>query len=392
MSGVTNDDSSLDLVRRRERRALLLMELGERDELFLDGGLRGEHIDSDASLGRSELLGRRALRLLVVVAAPLVLELDTMVLFPVRSSLLLLLSSRHGVLTMISFIYSESILHITGDGIKGPRGVTGLGDIIGNGGRPSLDVLFLGVWGVVTLGVAVGFFSNEYLFLSDIMEDCPLRSSLPSSRHDGDLRTMSFTESVSILNITGRGVNGPRGVTGLGVIIGNGGRPSLDPRLLGVVWGVVVVSISLLLMLDRLLLVLERLVLELNTVEVFPVRSPLLSSRHGVLTMISIIYSGSILHITGHGVKGPNGVAGPGDISGNGGRPSLGVMFLGFLGGVVVGVVVGFFSTDSKSWYCSSPGTESASPPSRPRKKCNTESFTDSFRSFTSGISARFMM
>ena len=69
MSGVTNDDSSLDLVRRRERRALLLMELGERDELFLDGGLRGEHIDSDASLGRSELLGRRALRLLVVVAA-----------------------------------------------------------------------------------------------------------------------------------------------------------------------------------------------------------------------------------------------------------------------------------------------------------------------------------
>ena len=64
MGRVTNDDnSSLELVRLD----LLLehCEPKEEQELFLDGGVRGEDVESDASLGHFEFLGRRELRLAV---------------------------------------------------------------------------------------------------------------------------------------------------------------------------------------------------------------------------------------------------------------------------------------------------------------------------------------
>jgi hypothetical protein len=167
----------------------------------------------------------------------------------------------------------------------------------------------------------------------------------------------------------------------------------------GVMGLVMLVSISVLLMLDRLLLILGRLVLKLDMTKVFSVRSSLSSLRRGVLRIAFFIQSGSILNIKGRGVIGGRGVTDSGDIIGNGGRPSLDLLFFEVLG-VVLGVVVDFFldeniveATDSKSWYCSSTPTESESPPPPPPpKKCNRESLIESFRPFTSGISARFTM
>lgn len=132
----------------------------------------------------------------------------------------------------------------------------------------------------------------------------------------------------------------------------------------GVMGHVMLISISVLLMLDRLLSILERLLLKLDSMVVFTVRSSLSSSsRPCVWRIACFIESVSILTITADGVKGGRGVAGPGDTIGNGDRASLDLLFLG----VVLGVA-GFFLNENLFLADSSTTTESESSPPPPKK------------------------